>query len=402
MEDTKGKIALDTILRKDDNKTTDCPLESPIKSSLDLASEWSKIAHRVFSVFQIENAALCLSRGGIVEPPKKEASGQRSPRSRRAEALDERRRLALCVDVRLISRCWARIASEKHRERAWKKRGVTRLSLVARASLQPLTGRQFGFCFRGLPEQRGATEERKSTRRYAVERQGNCAANKTQWSCGGAATRCVFQLFLIIFWKPRPRLMHTPTPGSAHSRPASLRPYFSPSPYRSLSLFHVQFKNTSTAPPTHRVFFPFSFVLFSRSLGRRCHRLPDKEENSKKRSFESQLCVTGARSKVEITAGIWLNRRHKTSKQAAARSFREIVVFNVTSPRLLSADRLGSFPQQTSGLGIFMRIPLFVHAIKELQVFQILRLEILSFPVHCVTPRNVFSVFSIFPTRCQP
>lgn len=150
-------------------------------------------------MFQIENAALCLSRGGIVEPPKKEASGQRSPRSRRAEALDERRRLALCVDVRLISRCWARIASEKHRERAWKKRGVTRLSLVARASLQPLTGRQFGFCFRGLPEQRGATEERKSTRRYAVERQGNCAANKTQWSCGGAATRCVFQLFLIIF-----------------------------------------------------------------------------------------------------------------------------------------------------------------------------------------------------------
>lgn len=190
------------------------------------------------------------------------------------------------------------------------------LSLVARASLQPLTGRQFGFCFRGLPEQRGATEERKSRRRYAVERQGNCAANKTQWSCGGAATRCVFQLFLIIFWKPRPRLMHTPTPGSTHSRPASLRPCFSPSPYRSLSLFHVQFKNTSTAPPTHRVFFPFSFVLFSRSLGRRCHRLPDKEENSKKRSFESELCATGARSKVEITAGIWLNRRHKTARSS--------------------------------------------------------------------------------------
>lgn len=200
MEDTKGKTALDTILRKDDNKTTDCPLESPIKSSLDLASEWSKIAHRVSSVFQIENAALCLSRGGIVEPPKKEASGQRSPRSRRAEALDERRRLALCVDVRLISRCWARIASGKHRERAWKKRGVTRLSLVARASLQPLTGRQFGFCFRGLPEQRGGDGRKE---KHATVRGGKarklCSEQDTmvlRWRGDTLCFSIIFNYFL--------------------------------------------------------------------------------------------------------------------------------------------------------------------------------------------------------------
>lgn len=258
-----------------------------------------------------------------------------------------------------------------------------------------MTGRQFGFCFRGLPEQRGATEERKSTRRYAAERQGNCAANKTQWSCGGAATRCVFQLFLIIFWKPRPRLMHTPTPGSTHSRPASLRPYFSPSPYRSLSLFHVQFKNTSTAPPTHRVFFPFSFVLFSRSLGRRCHRLPDKEENSKKRSFESELCAKGARSKVEITAGIWLNRRQKTSKLRRLDLSARSSFFNVTSPRLLSADRPNSFPQQTSGLRIFMQIPfLKVDAIKE-RHFQILREDSIFSCRLCYTAQRILRIFYI-------
>lgn len=74
---------------------------------------------------------------------------------------------------------------------------------------------------------------------------------------------------------------------------------------------------------------------------------------------------------------------------------REILVFNVTSPRLLSADRPNSFPQRTSGLRIFMQIPLFVDAIKELQVFQISPEDSLFSCPLCYTAQRIFRIFYI-------
>lgn len=139
------------------------------------------------------------------------------------------------IPTRLITRAREekRQKREKKRERETENSKSTRnreepswFSLVTRAFFHfggggGREGRSDNsvFVFAGLPApwkpgggEEEEEEERKSARRFAAERQGNCAASKAQWFRCGAATRCVFQLFLIIFWKPRPRLMHTPPP----------------------------------------------------------------------------------------------------------------------------------------------------------------------------------------------
>lgn len=74
------------------------------------------------------------------------------------------------------------------------------LSLVARASLQPLTGRQFGFCFRGLPEQRGGDgrKEKQATVRGGKARK-LCSEQDTmvlRWRGDTLCFSIIFNYFL--------------------------------------------------------------------------------------------------------------------------------------------------------------------------------------------------------------